>query len=135
MFDSGATPWVSPQSAPVNLIVAIVKNCPTEAPTYSLMDSRGVPAEQPEFASVVVTMSPDGPLEVAGKIRVASIDGVTLKEHDRFWLCLLRQQQQIILRRQPPKNRLEGRQRSLRRSVDRQGAALVSRPTKACVGQ
>lgn len=82
VFDPQSRPWIHPESAPSSEIVELVKKCPSGALSYyynaerdnsdkkSKEDSGESPATE-----TTVSMAPDGPLLITGRLRVIRKDG------------------------------------------------------------
>jgi uncharacterized Fe-S cluster protein YjdI/CDGSH-type Zn-finger protein len=71
VFDIEERPWIAPDNAPVDAVVAIVERCPSGALQYRRLD--GGPAEH--HPATVITPIQDGPLLVVGEISVRRPDG------------------------------------------------------------
>ena len=83
VFSSGRKPWIDPDGASVEKIVAVIEQCPSGALGYSLdgIEHRD-PAREPS-----ITVTENGPYAVAGGARLVGAgakDGVAT---DRFTLC------------------------------------------------
>lgn len=84
VFDADARPWITPDGAGVDEIVAVVERCPSGALTYTRSD--GGPAEaMPEEREI--TLVRDGPLYVRGAIDLCDADGETISAGPRVALC------------------------------------------------
>jgi len=83
VFDSSARPWVRPERASADEIIAVVHRCPSGA----LRVSRD--GERVEIAGemVTTTVSRHGPLLVRGEVRIVRDDGEVLLEDSRCSLC------------------------------------------------
>lgn len=83
VFDAQARPWIQPESSSPDVIAAVVRRCPTGALQYRRTD--GGPAEVAP-AENTVRLVPDGPLRVAGDVRLHLSDGEA-REELRVSLC------------------------------------------------
>src|SRR5689334_20640591 len=79
VFDVQARPWVDVEAADADAdaIAAAVETCPTGALRYERLDD--APQEEPNRPAVAIPI-PDGPLLVAGDLRVVNEDGDILAE-------------------------------------------------------
>jgi CDGSH-type Zn-finger protein/uncharacterized Fe-S cluster protein YjdI len=80
VFDSARRPWIVPDGAPAEALAEVIRRCPSGALHYE-----GGPAEEP--AENAVTVTTDGPLELRGRIEIASPDGSLLLAETRATLC------------------------------------------------
>ena len=83
VFDAKARPWIQPANATPDSIAAVVHQCPTGALRYRCVE--GGPVEAPA-AENTVRVIPDGPLYVAGRLRLHLPDG-EVREETRVALC------------------------------------------------
>jgi CDGSH-type Zn-finger protein len=65
-------------------VIAMVERCPSGALTYAVEGHDG-PVEPPLAA--LVSVVPDGPLSVSGRVPVSRSDGATLETRNRVTLC------------------------------------------------
>ena len=84
VFDPDAKPWIQPDNATVEHLVAVVSRCPTGALT--LHSSDGSALEPPPERNVASVM-PRGPIYLRGRITVPGGDHATLVEYTRVALC------------------------------------------------
>jgi len=84
VFDTRRRPWIQPEHAGTDSIVAAIEQCPTGALRYRWADGR--PAT-PVSETAVAFPVPNGPLVVRGRTRVLAADGTTFTEEDRMALC------------------------------------------------
>ena len=84
VFDPQKRPWIDPSQARSEAVADVVRRCPTGALRYSVKRD-GVEQERPAPDNTV-TVAPDGPLYVAGELRLALADGNTATE-TRLALC------------------------------------------------
>ena len=83
VFDTGRTPWVSPDEATPEAVEAAVARCPTGA---LKVQREGERHEQPD-AMASVAVRPKGPLFLRGRLRVVDAEGRTVLEDYRLALC------------------------------------------------
>ncbi len=83
VFDAQARPWIQPEKGSPDAIAEVVHRCPTGALSYRRTD--GGP-EEPVPAENNVRVVPDGPLYLAGRVRLHLPDGELL-EQTRVALC------------------------------------------------
>lgn len=83
VFDPEARPWIQPGKASAEAVAEVVRRCPTGALTYGRSDG-GEKEEIPTENTLRVI--PDGPLYLAGAIRLETADGEVLEE-TRVALC------------------------------------------------
>ncbi len=84
VFDPEAKPWVDPDAASADEIVAVVDKCPTGALWIS--NAEGEPGLQPA-AENTVQIDADGPLYARGDIEVVDTDGNVLLRDTRIAFC------------------------------------------------
>jgi CDGSH-type Zn-finger protein/uncharacterized Fe-S cluster protein YjdI len=84
VFDSAQRPWIAPDGAAADRLAEVIRRCPSGALHYERKD--GGEPEEPA-AENVVTVVPDGPLEVRGRIEIASPDGTLFLRNSRATLC------------------------------------------------
>ncbi|HRD51290.1 MAG TPA: CDGSH iron-sulfur domain-containing protein, partial [Flavobacteriales bacterium] len=73
VFKPGQRPWIQPEGAGTEAIVAQVKQCPSGALTYRMnSEEKPVPVEQGE---VQVNVSANGPLLLKGRVQITHSDG------------------------------------------------------------
>lgn len=82
VFDSRARPWIMPERAPADEIIAAVQRCPTGALHVAMND---VPVPLPA-GDVSVRATRNGPLLVRGTTRIIDADGEEIVD-ERFALC------------------------------------------------
>lgn len=83
VFDAKARPWIQPGNASPDTIAEVVRRCPTGALHYRRADSGA--AEEPAVENTIRVI-PDGPLYLAGRVRLYLTDGEVLEE-TRVALC------------------------------------------------
>jgi len=84
VFDPKGKPWVSPDKASVDQLVAVVDRCPTGA--LSVVDAEGS-ALLPIPAQNTIRIEADGPLIARGELSVKRMDGETVVSDTRLALC------------------------------------------------
>lgn len=84
VFDRNRRPWILPDGAAAEELVAVVERCPTGALHYERVD--GGPAEAPDAANTIRVRA-SGPYYVRGKLRVVTADGTLRIEETRLALC------------------------------------------------
>lgn len=75
VFRPGERPWIGPDGAPTELIVAQVEQCPSGALTYRMDQDGTIPEEDSTNANMVVEVAPNGPLLVRTACTVQHADG------------------------------------------------------------
>jgi uncharacterized Fe-S cluster protein YjdI len=83
VFDINARPWIQPDKAGVDRVAEVVRNCPTGALRYHRTDGS---ADEAPPSENVTRLVPDGPIYLAGDLRIALPDGEVLQE-TRVALC------------------------------------------------
>lgn len=84
VFDRDARPWIQPDNASVEHLVAVVARCPTGALTLQAPD--GGTLELPPERNVA-SVQPRGPIYLRGRVSVPGGDHATLVEYTRIALC------------------------------------------------
>lgn len=84
VFDPQARPWIQPDKAGGGEVAAVIRRCPTGALTMQFKDGRS--AETPDAVNTV-TISPDGPLYLRGRIVYAGGTHAAQVEYTRVALC------------------------------------------------
>jgi len=84
VFDPQAKPWIKPDNANSAELAAVIRCCPTGALTIQRKD--GTAAEQPDAVNTV-TIAPDGPLYLRGRIAFSGGTHAAPVEHTRVALC------------------------------------------------
>ena len=90
VFDRNRRPWILPDGAPAQELIAVVERCPSGALHYERVD--GGPAEQPDQRNTIEVRAA-GPYYVAGRLRVTTADGALVIEDVRLALCRCGQSQ------------------------------------------
>lgn len=84
VFDTGRKPWVTPDSAAAEKVIATVLACPSGALHFAREDGTG--AETPD-AENLVAVAPRGPLYLRGEIEITDAEGNVLHRDTRVALC------------------------------------------------
>jgi CDGSH-type Zn-finger protein/ferredoxin len=84
VFRSKRDPWIEPDAASVDEVVAAVRRCPSGALAYAVGHA-DVPVEEPE--DVIVMPSRDGPYFVRGRLELVSPDGTGYERRPHYTLC------------------------------------------------
>jgi CDGSH-type Zn-finger protein/uncharacterized Fe-S cluster protein YjdI len=84
VFDPAARPWIQPGNGCAEEIAAVVRKCPTGALTVRHVD--GSPIETPDAANNL-TVTPDGPLYLRGRVVFEGGAHATQVEYMRVALC------------------------------------------------
>ncbi|MDH3458178.1 MAG: (4Fe-4S)-binding protein, partial [Gemmatimonadota bacterium] len=84
VFNPDRRPWVDPDRATADAIEETIVHCPTGALHYERLT--GGSEERPDPDNTV-TVSPDGPLYIRGRVRVSASDGTSLLDDSRVALC------------------------------------------------
>jgi len=83
VFKIDADPWIQPDSASVEELVAQIDKCPSGALSYSINDEeRKIPPRDPN-----VTVLKDGPYSVTGGIDLAGQEWCDGVSNERYALC------------------------------------------------
>ncbi len=82
VFDAGRRPWIDPTRAATPDLVRTIERCPTGALHYRPRDGK---EEQPPTSNTVC-IEADGPLYVAGRLRI-TLPGGEIIEETRMALC------------------------------------------------
>lgn len=83
VFDAAARPWITPERAQPDDVIAAVQRCPTGALHVALHD---VPVTL-DASDVSVRATRNGPLYVRGATRIADEHGGEILTDERFALC------------------------------------------------
>jgi uncharacterized Fe-S cluster protein YjdI/CDGSH-type Zn-finger protein len=82
VFDTSRARWIRPERAPAADVAAVVARCPTGALHYRLADG-----EPETVRGVTVRVTHNGPIYVAGAVRLETDDGAVIAEDTRVALC------------------------------------------------
>lgn len=83
VFNPAARPWIKPEHATVEELVAQIKKCPSGALSYGFDNE----TKQSNIASTQVEVLPDGPLLVKGSLVVKNSDGTTTEKNAITAFC------------------------------------------------
>jgi uncharacterized Fe-S cluster protein YjdI len=83
VFDSSARPWIRPERADAQAIIATVHRCPSGALRVS---REGTPIDI-ATDGLSVRVARNGPLELRGDVRLVYEDGTVVAEDSRVSLC------------------------------------------------
>lgn len=86
VFDPKKRPWVNPQGADTEKIVAQVKKCPSGALSYFMNEEAESGQVQVEAETIVETV-PNGPLMVYGNVTVKDASGTLTKKNKATAFC------------------------------------------------
>lgn len=86
VFDPKKRPWVNPQGADTEKIVAQVKKCPSGALSYFMNEEAESGQVQVEAETIVETV-PNGPLMVYGNVTVKDANGTLTKKNKATAFC------------------------------------------------
>ena len=84
VFDASKDPWIDPDLAQAEEVIAVIERCPSGALTYERLD--GGAAEAPAPQNTVAVMA-DGPLYLHGTIALQDSDRNPVAEEARVALC------------------------------------------------
>lgn len=84
VFDPGARPWVSPDGAEAERVLAVVARCPSGALTVERLDG-GAAEEVPRENTVAI--QPNGPLYLRGELELLDAEGEVVARATRMALC------------------------------------------------
>jgi len=85
VFNPANRPWIKPENASTEAIIAQVKNCPSAALTYYRNHEEAV--EEKIASECIVETVPNGPLLVYGNILIKNSDGVETKKSKVTAFC------------------------------------------------
>lgn len=86
VFDPFVKPWIKPEGATTERIVAQVKRCPSGALSYYMNNEAG-PERVDVDAETIVEASKDGPLLVYGNVTVKNSKGELMKKNNVTAFC------------------------------------------------
>ncbi len=86
VFDPQKRPWVNPQGASTEQIVAQIKKCPSGALSYFMNEEAGGSPVKVEAETIVETM-PNGPLMVYGNVTVKDSGGTLTRKSNATAFC------------------------------------------------
>lgn len=85
VFNPEKRPWIAVNEASAQQIAEVIDRCPSGALTYELKGAKK--AKAAEGGSVEVTVTPDGPLLISGKVVVRDGNGDVMMEASKMALC------------------------------------------------
>jgi uncharacterized Fe-S cluster protein YjdI/CDGSH-type Zn-finger protein len=86
VFDTAARPWVQPDNALAETVLAIVAGCPTGALHATQRDGATAEALVPE-SPVAIRLTRNGPLEIRGEVTLVDGAEASLGSGRRATLC------------------------------------------------
>lgn len=86
VFDVSKKKWINVDGSAANEITTVIDKCPTGALSYALANAATAEVSSDE-KGVTMTLVPNGPIRVAGKITVQDDKGAILAEMDKASLC------------------------------------------------
>lgn len=86
VFDPQKRPWVNPQGASTDQIVAQVKKCPSGALSYFMNEEVAAGPIKVEAETIVET-TPNGPLMVYGNVTVKDANGTLTRKNNATAFC------------------------------------------------
>lgn len=104
VFQPKERPWINADAASAADLVRTIDGCPSGALGYRLpqdlvnapeeadieedvvAEAMGI-VEEASADQVTITVEADGPLAVAGPVKVVAADGTVIEEAGRVWLC------------------------------------------------
>ena len=86
VFDPSVRPWVNPQGANTDRIVAQVMECPSGALSYRMENDNSSSPEQAQ-ASTSIEVATDGPLLISGPISLSGQHGEQQIDKPKVALC------------------------------------------------
>lgn len=90
VFDRNRRPWILPDGAPAEELIAVIERCPSGALHYERVE--GGSAEEPDTRNSIEVRA-DGPYYVRGRLRVVTADGTLMIDDTRLALCRCGQSQ------------------------------------------
>lgn len=86
VFDVDRQPWVDVGGAPAERVLEVVARCPTGA-LQAQRKAGTAAAGAPEPRCVTITLASDGPLLLAGEVRVVDAGGEIVAQGAKLALC------------------------------------------------
>ena len=83
VFRHGGQPWIDPDGAPVQEIVAVIGKCPSGALSYAIDGSEAVPPQR----APMVTVADRGPYEITGGIELTNVKQGAGASPEHYTLC------------------------------------------------
>jgi len=83
VFDINTNPWINPDNAAVDEVIAVVKKCPSGALSYSIADKH-----TRNFDGITgINIAKDGPYNVTGSIELNVPDEIQPPSNEHYSLC------------------------------------------------
>jgi uncharacterized Fe-S cluster protein YjdI len=87
VFDPFIKPWIKPEAAPTERIIAQIRKCPSGALSY-YMNRDAEPGDKIEIdAETIVEPTKDGPLMIYGNVTIKDSHGTLTKKSNATALC------------------------------------------------
>ena len=83
VFKYGSEPWIDPDGAEVEAIVATIRTCPSGALSYSLEGAE----QQAQPRAAAITVTKDGPYAVVGSVRLSGEEWGAGASSEHYTLC------------------------------------------------
>ena len=83
VFRYGVEPWIDPDGAAVDEVIATIRKCPSGALSYAIEGKEGVPPERPPK----VTVTDNGPYTVTGGIELMNVEFGDGASPEHYTLC------------------------------------------------
>lgn len=77
VYKPNEKPWIVPENASVDSLIAQIDRCPSGALSYKLEQRENESKSKRELMSQKVEVTPNGPLMVHGEIEITMADGST----------------------------------------------------------
>jgi len=83
VFRYGKEPWIDPDGAAVNEIIAVIRKCPSGALSYAIDGAEAAPPGR----APMVTVTANGPYAITGGIELAGMKPGDGASSERYTLC------------------------------------------------
>ena len=83
VFKYGSEPWIDPDGAQVEAIVATIRTCPSGALSYSLEGAE----QQAQQRAAAITVTKDGPYAVVGSVQLSGEEWGAGASSEHYTLC------------------------------------------------
>lgn len=83
VFRMGQEPWIDPDGAAVEAIIAAIRKCPSGALSYSIAGAE----PRDETSPPMVTVTDHGPYAVTGGVELPGVEFAEGSSKDRYTLC------------------------------------------------
>lgn len=90
VFDTHKKPWINIAGANPPEIIDVINRCPSGALKYELIDLESnleTKNEESKMEKTKITVIPNGPLMIEGKLFVSKMSGENIKEGEKLFLC------------------------------------------------